>query len=54
MNEKRMPPAERIANAKTDIRHAAEEVASRPNDDEAWRQLCVARATLRALARCAR
>ena len=63
MNELQKPRFQRIVNdgtankierAREWLRSEAENVAINPNDEEAWRELCRARATLRALARCAR
>lgn len=49
-----MTRAEKIAGAQEVLVTVARYLAENPNDDIAWRDLCRARATLRALARCAR
>lgn len=44
----------RIYEAQKALLQAATVLSAEPENEEAWRNLCRARATLRALARCAR
>lgn len=44
----------RVANEQARLRDLAADLAGDPTNDDLWRELCSARATLRALARCAR
>jgi len=44
----------RVANEGARLRALAADLAGDPDNEDLWRELCRARATLRALARCAR
>lgn len=44
----------KVEDAKSVLSYAAQLLCEFPEDETAWRNLCRARATLRALARCAR
>lgn len=44
----------KIEDAKSVLSYAAQLLCEFPEDETAWRNLCRARATLQALARCAR
>jgi hypothetical protein len=49
-----MNAATRIENERARLRALAADLAGDPGNEDLWRELCRARATLRALARCAK
>lgn len=50
---KRLDRMDRVDRARECLMSAASELTVSPESEGAWRELCSARATLRALARCA-